>query len=635
MSLRPILDSHWWGDDWPNSQTPYWNEWRYGESSLSRVFESAQVVIEGWIRDQGRFYPVATLEYMLLFNYFPDLKTYKLVQFIVTLLTFLCAMWFAYLISRSHKLTILFGFVLAVVIQFRRDFDPHLGFAMLVPSMTLKLLLSAILLMYAVQSVRRSSFMSLLCGGCLLYFAAMSTYEHAFVLLGLPVISILRGWLDAQNRRRAVIALAALLFTWGCYATLVFGVLRSRAGGVIPRYEFLWTDQSIWIALSQLFAAFPLVIFNSGYDFRNNSAIVIALIASIALLILLMWSLARAQLRNQVLTAKLSREYLVTIVALNLIAIPGLLLAIRPKSFEASRINSFQPQLTYLHVFITQIGTALLLGVVGLRILSYLYHKHRKRQVQLIAILYVAILFMTVTHNYAVARDTRNRELNYESWMAIHDDATLFEEMRSGDLVISNSHNFAYETNTGNFYHMSGIRLAGIAYLSYLFSNDEIQCMVDETCKITNLRERIRGQLSNGLVADSREPSHIQEYGTPEAGDWVWQNLQGNRVDRMRLWMFELYPITSGTFVAYTAPLQTDSLYLNPRDIRFVSLSKVSSDGSYESHKPSLAGTCLTEIPSRTTVTSNANYPLRLTFWQFPETRSNQVNYLRLTFGIC
>lgn len=635
MSLRPILDSHWWGDDWPNSQTPYWNEWRYGESSLSRVFESAQVVIEGWIRDQGRFYPVATLEYMLLFNYFSDLKTYKLVQFIVILLTFLCAMWFAYLISRSHKLTILFGFVLAVVIQFRRDFDPHLGFAMLVPSMTLKLLLSAILLMYAVQRVRRSSFMLLLCGGCLLYFAAMSTYEHAFVLLGLPVISIFRGWLDAQNRRRAVIALAALLFTWGCYATLVFGVLRSRAGGVIPRYEFLWTDQSIWIALSQLFAAFPLVVFNSGYDFRNNSAIVIALIASIALLILLMWSLARAQLRNQVLTAKLSREYLVTIVALNLIAIPGLLLAIRPKSFEASRINSFQPQLTYLHVFITQIGTALLLGVVGFRILSYLHHKHRKRQVQLIAILYVAILFMTVTHNYAVARDTRNRELNYESWMAIHDDATLFEEMRSGDLVISNSHNFAYETNTGNFYHMSGIRLAGIAYLSYLFSNDEIQCMVDETCKITNLRERIRGQLSNGLVADSREPSHIQEYGTPEAGDWVWQNLQGNRVDRMRLWIFELYPITSGTFVAYTAPLQTDSLYLNSRDIRFVSLSKVSSDGSYESHKPSLAGTCLTEMPSRTTVTSNANYPLRLTFWQFPETRSNQVNYLRLTFGIC
>jgi len=629
------LESHWWGDDWPNSQTPYWNEWRYGESSLSRVFESAQVVIAGWIRDQGRFYPVATLEYMLLFNYFPDLKIYKFVQFIVTLLAFLCAMWFVYLISKSHKLTTLFGFVLAVVIQFRRDFDPHLGFAMLVPSMTLKLLLSSILLMFAVQSMRRISFMSLLVSGCLLYFAAMSTYEHAFVLLGLPLISIMRSWLDTQNRRRAVIAFAALLFTWGCYATLVFGVLRLRAGGVIPRYEFLWTDQSIWIALSQFFAAFPLVVFNPSYDFRNNSAIPVALIASIALLILLMWSLARAQLRNRVVAAKLSKEYLVIIVALNLMVIPGLVLAIRPKSFEASRITSFQPQLTYLHVFVTQMGTALLLGTLGLRVLSYLYEKHHKRQVQLVTIGYVAVLFMTISHNYAVARDTRNRELNYESWMAMHDDTTLFEEMRSGDLVISNSHNFAYETNTGNFYHMSGIRLAGTAYLSYLFSQGEIECMVEETCEIVNLRERIRGQLSNGLVADSREPSQIQEYGTPEAGDWVWQNLQGNRVERMRLWIFELYPITSGTFVAYTAPLQTDSLSLDPRDIRFMSLAKVGSDGAHESYGPSLAGTCLSEIPSRTKLTSNANYPLRLTFWQFPKTQSNQVNYLKLTFGIC
>jgi len=173
--LRPITDSHWLGDDWPNSQQPHWDAWRYGDTSFSRIMSSTWASIEGWMFGQGRLYVFSRLEANLLFYYFPDLNQYKLIQFVGTLLALLVAALFIYLLSRSHRLTMIFILMMAITIQFRRDFDPHLAFSLLVPSMTLKLLLCSIAFYFVARLDLRSARWALSAFASLTYFAAMST----------------------------------------------------------------------------------------------------------------------------------------------------------------------------------------------------------------------------------------------------------------------------------------------------------------------------------------------------------------------------------------------------------------------------------------------------------------------------
>jgi hypothetical protein len=318
--------------------------------------------------------------------------------------------------------------------------------------------------------------------------------------------------------------------------------------------------------------------------------------------------------------------------------VPGVLLAIRPLSFEASRFTTIQPEFTYLHIFISQIGMALILALVAVTALKRLKAPKRGRLIQLGLICYATILMLTISHNYAVAKETRNRELNYESWKALHKDGYLFEIMSDGDGAISRTHNFAYETNPGNFYFQSGIRLTGIFYFvpGYLYSDSEIQCWEERMCELPDLRSRITVQLSNSLVTDSKDKYEKLRsgYGLAEAGDWVQQSLRPERVASSKLWIFDLYPVTSSTFIAFTAPLKSDQIDIDLAELRFVQLTRLMSSGQQESLKPSLAGICLAEDLALSRTVGTADYPLIMTFWKFP-IGSGVRSYSELEYGTC
>jgi len=187
--------------------------------------------------DQGRLYVFSRLEANLLFYYLPDLHLYKLTQFLGTLLTLLIAAWFVYLLSQSHRLTMIFILMMAITVQFRRDFDPHLAFSLLVPSMTLKLLLCSITFYFAARSDLQFVRWALSVLASLLYFAAMSTYEHAFALVAVPIVAVILGQRQGLGAGRLRLPMLSLLLTWLTYLWIVFFFLRARAEGVIPRYQ--------------------------------------------------------------------------------------------------------------------------------------------------------------------------------------------------------------------------------------------------------------------------------------------------------------------------------------------------------------------------------------------------------------
>jgi hypothetical protein len=638
-STRPVLSSHWWGDDWPNSQSPYWNVYRYGENSLDRIISSALNAIEGWMYGQGRFFPLAGLEGTLLFNYFSDLESYKQIQFGLMLLVLIVAVWFVYVLSRSHRLAIIFGLVLAVTVQFRRDFDPHLGFSLLVPSMTLKLLLSSILFYFAVTTRQFVRCLACCILGSVLYFAAMSTYEHAFVLLGVPMATMLAGYRLERNIRQTVVALASLMIAWLFYFWIVFVYLRGQVESVIPRYQLQANEKSVWIFVSQLVAPLPLSVFKGALDLRNNPDWVIAFVTGVFLfLILIRVSILRDRSDSNVIAKhrQISFNWEVGVVGLCLLVLPGLLLALRPLSYEGSRFTTLQPQLTYLHIFISQIGMAILLALIFNKVLNRETPKNICRPRTVFAIIYVTVLILTSSHNYAVARDTRNRELHFESWHALHRDRYLFEEMRDGDGVITQTNNFAYETNPANFYVQSGIRLSGMFYPPYMFSETELTCAKAGECEWPDLRQRIAGQLANGLVADSEEKYEKLRRGAQplDKGDWIFQSLQPEKLASSRLWIFDLYPVTAETFIAFSSPLVSDQLEIEPRGLRYVQLARIVTDGKIQRLKPSLAGVCLVEVIEEAKVVGPSRYPLSMTVWKFPD-NIRRLSYFDLGWGAC
>ena len=85
FAVRPVWLSTYAGDDWPNSQTPDLNRWRFGEKNLINLWSEIAFWNEQWFRGQGRIYSVQFIENRLIFYIFEDPHLYKIFQFSINL----------------------------------------------------------------------------------------------------------------------------------------------------------------------------------------------------------------------------------------------------------------------------------------------------------------------------------------------------------------------------------------------------------------------------------------------------------------------------------------------------------------------------------------------------------------------
>jgi len=277
-----VFSSSWAGDDWPNSQTPYWVKWRFGELSVKSVWNEAMYWNNEWMNGQGRFYPLQWIESRFAFSYLRELWQYKLLETSVLLISGLLLAYLIFLISDSHEITLLLLLFLSVTVQFRRDFDPHLGYAFLVPSLLVKVLSAAILLFYSVKStsIKLKCVLSITAG--VLYFGAMSTYEYAFLLfplLGITLIASIHkkfNSLASKGSPKNVVkrylaqswVFLPILIAWIAYSILVFGVLRKNATAISGNYTLGISWNSLPVFFKQIFLPLPLNNFDSKVDLK-------------------------------------------------------------------------------------------------------------------------------------------------------------------------------------------------------------------------------------------------------------------------------------------------------------------------------------------------------------------------------
>jgi hypothetical protein len=99
------------------------------------------------------------------------------------------------------------------------------------------------------------------------------------------------------------------------------------------------------------------------------------------------------------------------------------------------------------------------------------------------------ILVINFNHNLRVSNENTGRNFQYKSWQILTREATLFENVKTADIFISNNQNDAFETNAGSFYANTGIRLAYLFNTSSVFPNI-LDCQFTTNCKLGGVRQK-------------------------------------------------------------------------------------------------------------------------------------------------
>ena len=622
LQLSPILISSWSGDDWPNSQAPFGQLWRYGEVSLETAVRDALSRAELWATGQGRFYPVAHLQTVLGFTYLRDLNDFKLAQFGAHVLTATLFLALLLRIFRKTEIIVFSAVALAMSIQFRPDFDPHLAFDFLLPGMLSYVFLSSLLSSYAATSPRLPvRFLLQLLSG-MVFLIAMSTYEYAFLLSPLPLLTYF--WLARdQGLKGGWLINFPVIVAQLAYAILVFGYLRPRAfpvGGSIAsmpgsRYALGVSSETVRVFVAQLFAPVPLQVFNFGIDLQRTSLNVRTLVSifGISLALVSIYRVINDRTLSSISshqndTKRDSNLSRLAIFGFVMLAAPAAMLAIRPDYVNIRGQLPVSPDRTYLGILIGEYGMAVLIT------LAFWYMRTRGLFRHLGTALVVSGLMigLTYVHNLTYGNGTNNRRIDYETWNLLTKKTSLFDYVEERDAFVSATANAAYETNSGTFYANTGIRLSGIALPLHLWGPDELSCKPGLNCALPDMRSRVVRGLNSTLLPNSDD---LREK------DFSWVLNQPGAMDNANMWQFEIFRLTANTSVAFLVPLTTtsDSTVARISELRLFRLvNRESLRDDFEDLKVSIGSVCLT----RKTASGEVISGYEVSEWRLPSDRS-------------
>ena len=379
FSSIPILSSSWAGDDWPNSQTPYWVNWRNGSTSFLSVLNDALYWNRSWMFGQGRFYPAHWIESRFAFSFFREVLEYKTYQFLMLVFAGILFSVLVLKLTKSWKLASALIFCLSITVQFRRDFDPHLAYAVMLPTILVKVFSAAILANLAGTKRNWSEARLYSIGSAILYFSALCTYEFSFLLFPLILISYFLGK-ESHFARDRVLSWGNLLkeilrcldnklflpvlSSWLLYGFLVFGVLRRIAKDISASYTLGISIESLGVFFTQIFLGIPLIsLRNQDLHFDSNSMTTFIIACLMSLVFFFRHIKMRKHATETLKWSTSAQDHRpLVLIGLNLIAAPAVMMSIQPVWWgRASLLHG------YLGVMLTEFGTALVLGMLLLR----------------------------------------------------------------------------------------------------------------------------------------------------------------------------------------------------------------------------------------------------------------------------
>jgi hypothetical protein len=362
LVFQPILNSSYVGDDWPNSQTPDLIRWRFGEKNLVNLWSEIAFWNEQWFRGQGRVYSIQFIENRLIFYIFEDPHLYKIFQFSINLLAVLVCALLIYKVTKSINISSLFIVMFAAVFQIRPDFDPHLAFGGMLPSMMIKIFLTIILSIYYVTQKKPRKLIGFLV--VFVWVSAMFTYEYSWLCLP-AVIAIIVGYKYLNSSVLSINTtivkqiLLGLTSSTLLIALSVFGIFKPRAVGVSEAYNFRFAfPESLKTYVKQTYAAVPGSVDNimftpvdfNNYPISNRSIFVIGMLLILLFSVFLDIFVQENDIKNM-------KMFIVLLVfGFLLLTSFGLIIAGQPVWWDKFTFGS-----SYLGVYVGEFGLAIIL----------------------------------------------------------------------------------------------------------------------------------------------------------------------------------------------------------------------------------------------------------------------------------
>jgi len=537
--------------------------------------------IAAWANGQGRFFPLAVIQTQLVFTLFRTqtaVRTFYAVVFIVFAL-----IWVSLIrrISKNPFTGTYFLIVLSFTIQFRRDFEPHIGFAQLLIWSSIWLALSAHSLITALEasSNKSKAFYSSLAG--ILFFMSVCHYELTFLMLPIfPIIAVLNLRLRGQTSLGGLHAirlilrfLVPILAAAFAYSAIVFGYLRPKAnpdGAYVTGFD---SHNSIRAFGIQFIAAFPSMGHKFSETFKlptNLTYVILVGLATFCFYLVLrqLIRLKQAIKIEEYLDEQSSQfKYSVLfLLGLYFICVPSLMISLQPAWWSRLEFGS-----TYLGVLFGEIGIAIAVASLltsvdekrRLRLSSnqkkkmkHIYRESAFATSTIFKAIVILLVFTTLLSNFRMIEGTKNRDNLSASWAAITEEKTFFQDLNDRDFLFSTTFNDAYEINVANIYERTGIRLGQVFYPPFVWP-DYLECQNYALCKLNNVREKSASTLVNYARGNSGVAKLTKEKGFE--GDWPSILSKPGALKNSSFWYFNIFMITETTALAYLVPMDDDS----------------------------------------------------------------------------
>lgn len=373
ISVHPILRSSWAGDDWPNSQIPYWIKWRKGDFNFYNLLQESFYWTRGWLLGQGRFNPLAQLEGFAQFSYLRNLNQYKFFQF---LLLYFCGILFVFLIWKlfnSQMLAISTLFFLGITFQIRPGFDPHIAFSSMLSSTLVKIFIACIIINQVGREAKTNKSQKKSYISALIYFGALATYEFAFMLFPLMLISYQLGKetekIDSQKKKffswldHSILLIfdkkfRPVFYAWLIYGFFVLVIMRIIAKDISGSYVLGISWKSLYVFVSQIPTGMPgTVLIFSRFKISESIFLIIALIIFCTLIYLIIREKDKIIAENNSERFLSFKIYPLITISFVMIVTPGLILSLQTSWRDIASFSN-----TYLGVMISEFGSALLFG---------------------------------------------------------------------------------------------------------------------------------------------------------------------------------------------------------------------------------------------------------------------------------
>lgn len=347
LALLPVLRTPYRYDDTFNSAFAGGAELQ-GDPWVAATWE----IVERWLHEQGRFFPLSGFQTYGQFVYVQSLTAYKVLLIVWVVVATVAVVALVRRLGASPALAALVAVGATLTMQIRNYHDPLIAYAGLQQAVLAYMALSGLLFHVWLRDGRRWA----LAGSLALIALATLTYESAPLLCGVHLV------VAVAERRSAVRGLVAAMPALGVGAAfLVFSLyLRSRASAPVDAYTAV-IDLPVNLRTlgNQVLGAVPLsyVGLNPGdtFVFRGEllkSMGVGSILVGVVLAVLVWWLVTRA-------AAEATRRPWAASLALAL----GVVLVLAPAA-PIALAGRYQGELVagvaYLPVFIEGFGVALI-----------------------------------------------------------------------------------------------------------------------------------------------------------------------------------------------------------------------------------------------------------------------------------